>query len=632
MSNQPKVILLGIDQLDWRCVQIFLDRGLLPNFERLINISSSGPFLTDSGQSKSTTWTTILTGYTQSFHGVLSDLQYGPGGLSAQEVTNRQVRAPRVWDYASQRNLKSNIMGWPALSPAFNNHGLTVVNGIQHLDSAAIDIWPLSPDAVSPKAWRSNVLDNRVFSDDIPLSYIEQLLKYLSEEEREAIQGPSRLLFSQLLTLHSVGMKLGEDDLNPWQLLALRFDTLDYVSSLPMQLNFNGNTLSYLLGWYQFIDAMLAKYLSYKGEEDYLVLVSDSGVNPALIGFPSEIASKAMAGVLFFTGPNIPQDKPLDPVSIVDIAPTILAMLGIDHADMRGNTLFDLKSKHAELLFVDTPPIEEIDAEQLKPLYGRSDLYASQIGDVSTVVGVDLSSLERVSDMLYSELLSTLAEVKFQQGELGQCVDLCERSLQVRPDIINVLILLCRAYAMLGDFKSARQIIDKYRHISIHPVWENIIEGFYAYAAGDWESATSAFNKLALIEQVPINAQLWLAEVLIKQENYSAAVEHLELAVKSGIELAVALERMAFVKIAVGDFPKALEAVNLAISYHPDKAQLFVLRFEVQAALGDFNRAKRDLLRALKLQPGVITENQANKILMLRQGVNNQAHFELIKF
>ncbi|MDP8567747.1 alkaline phosphatase family protein [Methylophilus aquaticus] len=632
MSAQSKVILLGIDQLDWRCLQVFLDRGFLPNFERLMNISSSGPFVSDPYLSKSSVWTTILTGYTPSFHGVLSDLQYGPGGLSAQEVTNRQVRVPRVWDYASQRNLKSNIMGWPALSPASSNHGLTVVNGIQHIDSAAIDIWPLSPNAVSPKSWRGNVLDNRVFADDIPAEYIQQLLKYLSEEEKSAIKAPARLLFSQLLSLHSIGMKLGEDEDNPWQLLALRFDTLDYVSNLPSQLNFNGNTLSYLLGWYQFIDAMLAKYLSYKCEEDYLVLVSDCGVNPALIGYPTGLASKAMPGVLFFVGPDIPQDKPLDTVSILDIAPTILAMLGIEHGDMRGNTLFDLKSKHSVRLFVDTPPIEEIDAEQLKPLYRRSNLYTSQSSYESAVVGVDLSSLERVSDMLYSELLSILAEVKFQQGHLGQCVDLCEKSLQIRPDIINVLILLCRAYAILGDFKTARQIIDKYRHIAIHPIWENIIEGFYAYAAGDWKSATSAFNKLALIEHVPINAQLWLAEVLIKQENYSAAVKHLELAVKSSIELAVALERMAFVKIAVGDFPQALEVLNLAISYNPDKAQLFVLRFEVQAALGDFNRAKGDLFRALKLQPGVITEKQANKILMLRQGVKNQAHFELIKF
>lgn len=632
MTSQPKVILLGLDSLDWRCLQLFLDRGFLPNFERLINTSASCALVSDQATSSSATWTTILTGYTQSFHGVFSDLQYGPGGLSAQEVTSHQVRLPRIWDYAAQHHFKTNMMGWPALSPANHHHGVTVVNGIQHLDAATIDIWPLSPDAVSPKSWRSNVLDNRVFADDIPQTYIKQLFKYLSEEEMTQVEAPSKLLFSQLLSLHSVGMHLSEDNLHPWQLLALRFDTLDYVSNLPLQLNFNGNTLSYLLGWYQFVDAMLAKYLSYKSQQDYLVLLSDRGVNPALIGTKSEFSNGNMPGVLFFSGPNIPQDKSLDAITMLDIAPTILAMLGIEHASMSGKVLFDLKSNHAKTLFVDAPAIEEVNAKQLMPLYRQTEIKPSEMAEDNTLLKAHLLALENISDTLYAERLATLAEIKFRQGQLKQCVDCCQKSLQIAQDVIPVLVLLCRSYVMLDDFKSARLIIDKYRHISIHPVWKNMIEGFYAYALGDWKTATEAFNQLALLDHVPINAQLWLAEVQIKQQKYAKAMEHLELAVKNNVEKAIALERMAALKIASGDFKNALEALNLAIYHSPDKANLFVLRFEVKVALGDLKLAKADLFRALKLAPGLISEKQANKILLSRQDTNKHPYVELIKF
>lgn len=631
MEPNNKVIIIGVDSLDWNILQVFIDRGLLPTFARLIETGSSGAFLSRHQQYRSAACTSMMTGVEPILHGVLHDMEYGPGGLSARSVTAESIRVPRVWELAAASDIAANVMAWPALVKSKPIKGIQVMNGIQSLDAAAVDVWPLSPESVMPLSWRENVLDYRVFPDDIPQQYLDQLLQYLPPLQREPLHIPCKLLFSQLLSLHSVGMRLAEDNEYPWRLLALRFDTFAFLSELPLQVSFEGNVLSYLLGWYQFLDNMLAQYSSYLTSDDYLMIVSEQGVNPAVIGKPTGLSNPAGAGVLCIKGPDIPADHLLDAASVMDIAPTILTMLGLDVPTyMAGRVLFECQAERQPCQCPDLPqPLTSIDLEPPSDslFYCQSQLQALGYPPA------DFTALQQITTTLYAEHLFVLAQHYYQQAEYVAAIDCAQQSLSQRPHVIPVIILLCRALMSAGKLTECHALIQQYQDVDIGPVWRDVVDGMYAFGVGDFTTAALAFERLATHGDGPINAPLWCAECMIRLGKLDQARSQLEVAVTWSIEQSESWSRLAHVYRLLNMQSPSLAAIHKAVALQPSNASLLITRFELLAGLGQFAAAKADLLRAIQLDADVISEKEANAVLMnaYHQHAPHQV-FELVKF
>ena len=103
---KAKVVLFGIDGATWIVLNPLLEKGLLPNFERLIERSSYGILKTDVAFSP-VTWTSIATGKRKA--------KTLPDGISEYAFWGLQsecVGAKRLWD----------ILGQP------DGHGVTLIN------------------------------------------------------------------------------------------------------------------------------------------------------------------------------------------------------------------------------------------------------------------------------------------------------------------------------------------------------------------------------------------------------------------------------------------------------------------------------------------------------------------------
>lgn len=631
---RSKVLLLGIEVLDWAVLQLLMDKGYLPTFQQLMNSGSAGPFSSPAQMTGSAFWNTLLTGVDETMHGILTDLEPGPAGLSARAVSASRVRVPRLWDYAEQAQLGANVMGWPALAPVVPRPGITVANGIQYAEPGVYDLWPLPPATVFPPAWRESVLDMRVLADDIPEQALLALLQALPEPSLSRVTLPSRLLFSQLLSLHAIGLQMAEDPAYPWHLLALRLDTFSAIHAVPGNIQLSTHPVEYLLGWYQFLDSMLAKYLSLLGPQDALVLVSRRGMDQKLMGRAANPQQAVGDGVLMMRGPQVPADAVMPPVALQDIAPTVLSMLGLKpHARLPGQAWFSPAADRIPLAVPAAWP-EPLTEVGEAPAQATEDFVHWSEDDKRR-----LSEMEHIARQVHEEAAFHLARAEFTLGRYQQCAQhlralLHQASALTAPGLVlQGCVLLCKCLLILGETSECVQLVERYRVKEAGRVWNTTIDGMLAFALADWPSAAQHFRQLLAHADSPVNAPLWLAESLIAQGQFTEAHSWLQLATTdSPLEIDRAWDSLAGLHMRQGRWPDALQAINQAIAYRPSDAPLLLKRFEIHVALGARTQAESDLHRVRQLAPALISEQQANQCLIRHFKPDAETGLALFKF
>jgi len=112
MSAQPgRVLVLELNEITWDLMDPLMDRGLLPNFRRLLEEGVRGePHALEVAPDLDpwVTWTTLYTGVPQETHG-LKMLEQDKDGIGARWI----------WDYLKDAGLRLGIYGsantWPPL-------------------------------------------------------------------------------------------------------------------------------------------------------------------------------------------------------------------------------------------------------------------------------------------------------------------------------------------------------------------------------------------------------------------------------------------------------------------------------------------------------------------------------------
>ena len=110
-----RVLVIGIDSATFDIINPMVERGWLPNFERLINVGVSAdlrstvPYVTAPG------WTTMMSGVDPGKHGAFSMTTLD--GYCPKPTDSRYVKSKRVWDYLSEHGYKSLIINLPITYP-----------------------------------------------------------------------------------------------------------------------------------------------------------------------------------------------------------------------------------------------------------------------------------------------------------------------------------------------------------------------------------------------------------------------------------------------------------------------------------------------------------------------------------
>lgn len=328
------VLLIGVDGLDWVLVGRYVDAGMLPNLARLLRSGVAGeieavrPVLPDGA------WTVIGRGggLTERERSKLSE----PGGRLFGVV-------PGVLAAAHSAGASVAAIGWPSswpvvpggppivavYEPASRDHplGLTAsLFGVAPGQATSPELRRLIEEAVD----RGETSLEREFAETILGDDAGRRV----EPERAAA---ARLAFlSDTITLDVAARVLAEEEpdltlvcLRGLDAVAHRFlasaarDTVREGGRAPAP-------VGVLPSYYRFVDGAIGRLLRLTDRRTLVIVCSPYGTHPSAACPPASGGHERGApGVLLVRGPHLGTTGEQPRVSAVDLAPTVLAAIGV---------------------------------------------------------------------------------------------------------------------------------------------------------------------------------------------------------------------------------------------------------------------------------------------------------------
>lgn len=354
-----KVLLVGWDAADWQIISPLIDSGAMPALARLVERGVMGNIATLQPCLSPLLWTSIATGKLADKHGILGFIEPdGSGGVRLATSTTRKTKA--LWNILAQNGLRTNVVSWYASHPAEPINGVCVSNIFDQDPPAPGQMWPLPPEAVHPHDWAERVTALRVHPQALKVSDLQYFIPRLSDINPKKDHRPQELIkaLAHCSSVHAVATELLAGA--PWDLTAVYYDTLDVAGHVfmpyhPPKMHHVSDRdfrlyRDVMVRLYQFHDRLLARLIELAGDDATVILVSDHGFHSAHgrprtthVGDSPEALAAAwhrQFGVFCMAGPAIKHDERVYATTLLDVAPTVLTLLGVPHGkDMDGKPL-----------------------------------------------------------------------------------------------------------------------------------------------------------------------------------------------------------------------------------------------------------------------------------------------------
>jgi predicted AlkP superfamily phosphohydrolase/phosphomutase len=376
-----RVLIVGVDGLDLAQVQDGVARGGLASFARLLRRGASGPLATLRPTEGPPVWTTILTGRLPRDHGVKSFSTYRllgsprrydllPKGVlvrflerarlvSTRPVTSEARRVPALWSAVNACGLGAGLVRVWGTQPPERVQGF-VLSPYFHLLPPA-----RAAQSLHPVDLLAEVEARRVRPADVDPALLAELVEVPPRDPPDA---PWRIaLVDRALAPDLTYQRAGA-------LLRAAYAPSLYVANLhgldvaghafyrpahpdefgdvsPEEARRFGRVLPGYLG---LVGQWLTELAQGLGPGDVLLVVSGHGLRPVpwwrrlvdgMLGDEDRSASHGGApdGFLLAVGDGIRPGASLRTASVLDVAPTVLYLLGLPVArDMEGRVLAEI--------------------------------------------------------------------------------------------------------------------------------------------------------------------------------------------------------------------------------------------------------------------------------------------------
>ncbi|HMC83482.1 MAG TPA: alkaline phosphatase family protein, partial [Candidatus Polarisedimenticolia bacterium] len=365
-----KIVLVGLDGADWQLIDPWIREGKLPTLRRLkekgawANLKSMQPILSPL------LWTTVATGRRPEDHGVVDFLVRDPGTGQKVPISSRFRKVAALWNIFSEMGRKVDVVAWWASWPAEPVNGAVVSDRVSYsLFGYQADAANL-PGATYSAGYLASLRGRLVKDRDIGLEEVRRFAKIDAADFRErraqidqtdprkAYADPVNHLTRVLAATRnyeSIALDLlsrGQPDL-----MMIYFQGIDEVGHrfqhmMPPRMamvspqdyeRFNGTVEAF----YRHQDKIVGEILARADPRSLVVVLSDHGFKngssrptddpPYIEGKPGKW--HRLYGIFLLSGPGVKQGQ-IDTVSLMDIAPTVLALAGIPPSrEMPGRVL-----------------------------------------------------------------------------------------------------------------------------------------------------------------------------------------------------------------------------------------------------------------------------------------------------
>ncbi len=190
-----KLLLFGIDGATWDLMDPLLEKGLLPNFEKLIDHGVRSPLKTYKPTLSPLIWTTIATGFAPKKHGIEGFTAKVRGTGETVLVTSNMRKVKAVWNILSEHEKTVGVIGWWASYPAQKVNGFVISDQAGTLRKEnyriALDLKPAHDAGIDPKTtWppslATDLKDHLRLSSKIDVAIIDRFFE-LDAKQREKL-------------------------------------------------------------------------------------------------------------------------------------------------------------------------------------------------------------------------------------------------------------------------------------------------------------------------------------------------------------------------------------------------------------------------------------------------------------
>lgn len=352
-----KILFIGLDAADWELLSAKVASGTLPHLARLIEEGTSGPLRSLYPLFSPSLWATMATGKRAHEHGITGFTLPDDSGIGLRPYNSTSRRSPAIWNMLSHSKKISNVVGWWTTAPAEAIDGVMIDETFRIARRPVNEPWNVAPKSVSPESHAETVANERVHPQKLSEALIRFLVPKLYEIDPSTdfrIAAIAKILAEDLTTLQTALRLMVQA---PWDFTTLYLVGLDSLSHLAMRYRdpafagedardceLYGNVVDRA---YELYDRWIGQLLDAVDEKTTIVVASDHGFyhdarKPSSLGIQETAPAiqHAPIGTLIMKGPSLRKRATLAHASILDLCPTLLALLDLPIGrDMPGNVL-----------------------------------------------------------------------------------------------------------------------------------------------------------------------------------------------------------------------------------------------------------------------------------------------------
>jgi predicted AlkP superfamily phosphohydrolase/phosphomutase len=358
-----RVIVVGVDGLDWKVLRPLLDRDRLPNMAAFMARGVSGELATLLPAYSPDVWATAATGRRPEEHGIqgfAKEASDGSGRLVPFTSNMRRVKA--LWTIASEAGRRVATVGWWNTWPAEQVNGVMVSDRMMY---NRFNLWlgfAHSGTDLPAQTWPEELLDELVAQTEVPDGFDRDVLATFDPGQphqpiRQQLHDPWYelfLIYARDEAYRRILDRVLED--GPFDLVAYYVNGTDVVSHYFWKYRFPNQWPQSLdeedvarYGgvidrYYEYADRSIGSLLQQADDRCVVILMSDHGFVTGTRADSENISGVhydvGPPGIIAIAGGGLPEGRWVEGASVLDITPTVLHLLGLPVArDMSGSVL-----------------------------------------------------------------------------------------------------------------------------------------------------------------------------------------------------------------------------------------------------------------------------------------------------
>ncbi len=477
-----RVMVLGIDGADPETIDVLMSEGKLPNFARLRREGAYGRLKSQEPLLSPVIWTTIATGKTPAEHHIGHFVAVNPSTGEQLPVTSQMRKVQALWNILSAGGRTTDVVGWWATWPAEKIRGAVVSDHFAYhflLEDGLKDA--NAPGTTSPPELEAKLQPFRRRPQDVTREELAPFVDVSPEEWAAPFRFEDDLshfkwAYATADSYTRIGLHLWKtekpDDLFVYvegvdsasHLFGHLFRATGLSGELLEQQKKYGHAVEQM---YLYADRLVGEFLAAMDARTTLVVLSDHGFelgrlpdDPSKTRDMRRVSERyhRIEGILYLFGRGVRPRTRLEAPSILDIAPTVLALNGLGKgSDMPGRVL-------SEALDLPVPPaVPTWESPGATPVPGG----------VAADSRVDPEVVKKLQSLGYLSAKSptgdrNLAAMHFQAGKYAEAAAEYARLVEGNPSDSGLRASLAGALGALGRYDAALAELTK--AIELDPV------------------------------------------------------------------------------------------------------------------------------------------------------------------